>query len=69
MTENANQTYGQQASDLRVIMRALGIGPHQAVRVWHLACAQAGGECLSAWAVSALIVPDCTKLPRRADSF
>jgi hypothetical protein len=62
-------TYGQIATELRIIMRAMEIKPAETLRVWHLACAQFGGECLDAWCVASLIVPNCNALPRDPDSF
>lgn len=59
-----NKTYGQIAATVRDVMHTLNVSPDDAPRVSVLAQVAVGkhASMLDAWAVAALIVPDCTKL-------
>ena len=60
-----SKTYGEIAATVRDVMHTLDVDADDAPRVYALARVAVGkyASTLDAWAVAALIVPDCTKLP------
>jgi len=60
-----HDTYGATASRVREAMRILGIPTADALKVYELArvAVNSGASTTDVWAVAALIVDDCTKLP------
>jgi len=62
---DTNKTFGEIAATVRDVMHTLDVDANDAPRVYALARVAVGkyASTVSAWAVAALIVPDCTKLP------